>query len=71
MIIKYFDVNFKVAKQYEIILTDKQLRKIKAWYETKKEDEPVCVESEFVLKEILHKGRTLTKALDKKIVIAS
>ena len=36
MIMKYFDVTYKVAKQYEIILKDKQLRQIKAWYETKK-----------------------------------
>ena len=38
MIMKYFDVTYKVAKQYEIILKDKQLRQIKAWYETKKGD---------------------------------
>ena len=36
MIMKYFDVTYKVAKQYEIILKEKQLRQIKAWYETKK-----------------------------------
>ena len=29
MIMKYFDVTYKVAKQYEIILKDKQLRQIK------------------------------------------
>ena len=34
MIMKYFDVTYKVAKQYEIILKDKQLRQIKTWYET-------------------------------------
>ena len=38
MIMKYFDVTYKVAKQYEIILKDKQLRQIKAWYEIKKGD---------------------------------
>ena len=38
MIMKYFDVTYKVAKQYEIFLKDKQLRQIKAWYETKKDN---------------------------------
>ena len=47
---KYFDVTYKVAKQYEIILKDKQLRQIKAWYETKKGDGTKCVESEEVLR---------------------
>ena len=32
MIMKYVDVTYKVAKQYEIILKDKQLMQIKAWY---------------------------------------
>jgi len=36
MIMRYFDVTYKVAKQYEVILKDKQLRQIKAWYEIKK-----------------------------------
>ena len=46
MIMKYFDVTYKVAKQYEIILKDKQLRQIKAWYETKKGDGTISAESE-------------------------
>ena len=40
MIMKYFDVTYKVAKQYEVILKDKQLRQIKAWNEIKKVMEP-------------------------------
>ena len=44
MIMKYFDVTYKVAKQYEIILKDKQLRQIKAWYETKKGDGIISAE---------------------------
>ena len=63
---KYFDVTYKVAKQYEIILKDKQLRQIKAWYEIKKGDGPVSAESEAVLREILDKGKVLKKVLDKK-----
>ena len=63
---KYFDVTHKVAKQYEIILKDKQLRQIKAWYETKKGDGTISAESEEVLKEILKKGKMLAKLLDKK-----
>ena len=43
MIMKYFDVTYKVAKQYEIILKDKQLRQMKAWYETKKAMEPLVL----------------------------
>ena len=66
MIMKYFDVTYKVAKQYEIILKDKQLRQIKAWYETKKGDGTISAESEEVLKEILNKGKILKKALDYK-----
>ena len=53
MIMKYFDVTYKVAKQYEIILKDKQLRQIKAWYETKKGDGTISAESKEVLEEIL------------------
>ena len=64
MIMKYFDVTYKVAKQYEIILKDKQLSQIKAWYETKKDSENISAESEEVLKEILKKGNILKKALD-------
>ena len=52
MIMKYFDVTYKVAKQYEIILKDKQLRQIKSWYENKKGDGTISAESEEVLKEI-------------------
>ena len=37
MIMKYFDVTYKVAKQYEIVLKDKQLQQIKAWYENTQE----------------------------------
>ena len=63
---KYFDVTYKVAKQYEVILKDKQLRQIKAWYEIKKGDGPVSAESEAVLREILDKRKVLKKVLDKK-----
>jgi len=56
---RYFDVTYKVAKQYEVILKDKQLRQIKAWYEIKKGDGPVSAESEAVLKEILDKRKVL------------
>ena len=66
MIMKYFDGTYKVAKQYEVILKDKQLRQIKAWYEIKKGDGPVSAESEAVLREILDKGKVLKKVLDKK-----
>ena len=66
MIMKYFDVTYKVAKQYEAILKDKQLRQIKAWYEIKKGDGRVSAESEAVLREILDKGKVLKKVLDKK-----
>ena len=63
---RYFDVTYKMAKQYEVILKDKQLRQIKAWYEIKKGDGPVSAESEAVLREILDKGKVLKKVLDKK-----
>ena len=66
MIMKYFDATYKVAKQYEIILKDKQLRQIKAWYETKKGDGTISAESEEVLKEILNNGKILKTALDRK-----
>ena len=66
MIMKYFDVTYKVAKQYEVILKEKQLRQIKAWYEIKKGDGPMSAESEAVLKEILDKGKIFKKVLDKK-----
>ena len=66
MIMKYFDVTYKVAKHYEVILQDKQLRQIKAWYEIKKGYGPVSAESEAVLREILDKGKVLKKVLDKK-----
>ena len=64
MIMRYFDVTYKVAKQYEVILKDKQLRQIKAWYEIKKGDGPVSAESEALLKEILNKGKVLKNLLD-------
>ena len=64
MIMRYFDVTYKVAKQYEVILKDKQLQQIKAWYEIKKGDGPVSAESEAVLKEILDKGKVLKNVLD-------
>ena len=67
MIMKYFDVTYKVAKQYEIILKDKQLRQIKAWYETKKDDGSIRAEFEEMLKEILNKGKILKKAIDEKV----
>ena len=63
MIMKYFDVTYKVVKQYEIILKDKQLRQIKAWYKTKKGDGTISAESEAVLKEILNKRATLKNVL--------
>ena len=66
---RYFDVTYKVAKQYEIILKDKQLRQIKAWYETKKGDGTISAESEEVLKEILNKGAILKKVGSKVKVI--
>ena len=55
MIMKYFDVTYKVAKQYEILLKDKQLRQIRAWYEIKKCDGAISAGSEAALKEILDK----------------
>ena len=55
-----------MAKQYEIILKDKQLRQIKAWYESKKGDGTISAESEEMLKEILNKGMILKKVLDNK-----
>ena len=64
MIMRYFDVTYKVAKQYEVILKDKQLRQIKAWYEIKKGDWPVSAESEAVLKEILDKRKVFKNVLD-------
>ena len=64
MIMRYFDVTYKVAKQYEVILKDKQLRQIKAWYENKKGDGPVSAGSEAVLKEISDKGKVVKKVLD-------
>ena len=66
MVMKYFDVSYKVAKQYEVILNDKQLRQIKAWYEIKKGDGAISAGSETVLKEILDKGKIFKKVLDKK-----
>lgn len=66
MVMKYFGVTYKVAKQYEVILKDKQLRQIKAWYEIKKGDGAISAESESVLKEILDKGELFKKVLDKK-----
>ena len=56
MIMTYFDLTYKVAKQYEIILKDKQLRQIKAWYKTKKVGGIISAESEEVLTGILIKG---------------
>ena len=63
---KYFDVTYKVAKQYEIILKDKQLRQIKAWYEIKKGNGTISAESEEVLKEILNKGKILKNVIDQQ-----
>ena len=63
---KYFDVSYKVAKQYEVILKDKQLRQIKAWYEIKKNEGAISAESEMVLKEILGKRKIFKKVFDKK-----
>ena len=36
MIIDYFNVSYKVAKQYEQILKTQELEKIKNWYDNKK-----------------------------------
>ena len=36
MVMEYFKVSYKVAKQYEKILKEKQLKQIKDWYETRK-----------------------------------
>lgn len=36
MIMEYFSVSYKVAKQYEKILQDKQLKQIELWYKTHK-----------------------------------
>lgn len=66
MIMVYFGVTYKVAKQYEVILKDKQLRQIKAWYEIKKDDGVISAGSEAVLREILDKGKVFKKVLDKK-----
>ena len=63
---KYFDVTYKVAQQYEIFLKDKQFRQIEAWYETKKADGTISAESEEVLKATLIKGKILKKVFDKK-----
>jgi len=35
MIMEYFKVSYKIAKQYEKILKQKQLEKIKKWYESR------------------------------------
>ena len=67
MIMKYFDVTYKVAKQYEVILKGKQLRQIKIWYETKKGNVTIGAETEELLNEILKKGNTLKNAIDEKM----
>ena len=66
MVMKYFDVSYKVAKQYEVILKDKQLRQIKAWYEIKKGDGAISAGSKAVRKKILDKGKIFKKVLDVK-----
>ena len=66
---KYFDVTYKVAKQYEIILKDKQLRQIKAWYETRKGDGTISAESKEVLKEILNKGAIVQFTLKAQLLL--
>ena len=66
MVMKYFDVSYKVAKQYEVILKDKQLRQIKAWYEIKKGDGAISARSKAVRKKILDKGKTFKKVLNVK-----
>jgi hypothetical protein len=33
---EYFNVSYKVAKQYELILLPEQMNKIKDWYNTHK-----------------------------------
>ena len=49
-------------------MKDKQLRQIKAWYESKKGDGTISAESEKVLKEILNEGAILEKVLDNKSI---
>ena len=63
MIMKYFDVTYKVAKEYEIILKDKQLRQIKAWYETRKRDGTISAESEQVLRQVMEQHKTVSHTL--------
>ena len=65
MIMKYFDVTYKVAKQYEIVLKDKQLQQIKAWYENKKET-GLSTSREKSAEGIIGQGRNFQKKLDKK-----
>ena len=57
MVMTYFGVSYKVAKQYEVILKEKQLRQIKAWYEIKKSDAAVSGGGRTVLREILDKNK--------------
>ena len=52
MIMKYFGVTYKVAKQYEFILKDEQLRQIIAWYESKKGDWTVNSGKDSLLTEV-------------------
>ena len=66
MIMQYFDITYRVAKQYEAILQDEQIRQIKAWHEIKKGEGVIGADSETVLKEILDEGKTLKKVVDKK-----
>ena len=65
MVMKYFGVSYKVAKQYEVILKDKQIRQITAWYE-KKGDGAISAENKTVRKKILDKGKIFKKVLDMK-----
>ena len=62
---KYFDVTYKVAKQYEIFLKDKQLQQIKAWYEDK-EDTGLSTSPEKSADGSIGQGIDFQKKLDKK-----
>ena len=63
MVMKYFDVSYKVAKQYEVILKDKQLRQIKAWYEIKKGDGTISGGGRTVLGVELDKNKGFKKSI--------
>ena len=65
MIMEYFDVTYKVAKQYEIVLKDKQLQQIKVWYENKK-DTGLSTSPEKSAEGSIGQGIDFQKNLDNK-----